>query len=217
MRKQSINNENFIWGGLHPFMYHPFVFHHIPDLRNKKILDCGCGKGIYGYLIRVTRPLNNSEIIGLDIKEDYLEFCRIHNIYDKLIKGNIKKIPFKDKTIDLLICSEVVEHLKKKDSEIFFKEVDRVCKGRAIITTPNIFYQTYKEADADSHKSIWNVFEFRKMGYRVYGIGAKIVIDRHDRLFKLKQAISMIVTPLSYYIPSISGSLICVKDYKQNP
>ncbi len=213
--KISQNIDKFIWGGLHPFSYHPFVFNFIPDLRGKTFLDCGCGKGIYGFLIRVTRALEKSTLIGLDIRKEYLEFCKKHNIYDKLIHGSVTKLPFKGKSIDLIICSGVIEHLNKKLGDELFNEIDRVCKERAIITTPNIFYQTYKEAKADAHHSYWNANSFRNRGYKVYGIGLKIVMDRHDRYYKIKQALSIVVTPISYIFPIIAGSLICVKDFEK--
>ena len=99
MAKKS---KNFEWGGIHPFLYHPIIFHLVPpNLKNKLVIDCGCGKGIWGFLIRTTREIGNrGKIIGIDLNKDYLTFCSKHNVYDKNIKADITKLPFKDNTVD---------------------------------------------------------------------------------------------------------------------
>lgn len=211
--KKLKKEPKFIWGGLHPFFYHPFVFQFIPDLIGKVILDCGCGKGIWAYLIRVTRDLTKAKIIGVDLNKNYLNFCIKHNIYDKVIDHSITKLPFDNKSIDLLISSEVIEHLSKEDGMKFLGEVERVCRGRVIITTPNIFFDTFEEGEEDKHRSLWKIDDFKKIGYKIYGVGLKIKIDRSDRLYRIKQSLSLALTPLAYVFPSISANLICVKDY----
>lgn len=217
LAKESNNRKDgkFIWGGLHPFLYHPFVFHFIPDLRDKMVLDCGCGRGIYGYLIRATRPLGKGKLIGIDTNKKYLQFCKDHKVYNRTIRQDIKKLPFDDKSVDLLFCSEVIEHLRKKDGDKFLAEVDRVCRDRAIITTPNVFFQTSPGKMRDAHRSLWTVAEFKKRGYKVYGIGLKISILQNDKLFKLKQALSLIFSPISYLIPELAGFIVCVKNYDE--
>ena len=208
-------SKNFKWGGLHPFSYHPIIFHFIPDLKNMTILDCGCGRGVWGYLMRASRPTQNSEVIGIDIDEDYLNFCKQYNVYDRLIKSSIDKLPIKDNSIDLVICSEVVEHLKRKKGERFFKEVDRVMKdgGRAIITTPNINVKTSVKSGHDAHHSVWKVSDFRSRGYRVYGMGLRIPSDYKKWYTTISYALGYAFTPISFKIPSLGGFLIAIKDY----
>src|SRR3990167_7080576 len=167
-------NSKLKWGGTHPFFLHSFVSNFTPpNLENKVILDVGCGKGINAYLIRVTRDLSGSTLVGLDINKDYLDFCKKFNIYDNLVKQNLPKLPFKDKSIDFLLCTEVIEHLKKKDGLTLLKEIDRVCRGRAIVSTPNLFFDTLEANKEDEHKSIWSAKDFRKYGYKAYGLGLR--------------------------------------------
>ncbi|OGM21477.1 hypothetical protein A2955_00995 [Candidatus Woesebacteria bacterium RIFCSPLOWO2_01_FULL_37_19] len=207
-------NSKLKWGGTHPFFLHSFVSNFTPpNLENKVILDVGCGKGINAYLIRVTRDLSGSTLVGLDINKDYLDFCKKFNIYDNLVKQNLPKLPFKDKSIDFLLCTEVIEHLKKKDGEKLLKEIDRVCRGRALITTPNVVFGTIPNKYEDSHNSDWRSPDFRGFGYKVYGIGFKTTVLHNDPLLKIKQALYFFATPFAYFIPQISGILVCVKDY----
>ena len=152
-------------------------------------------------------------MIGIDINENYLNFCKVHNIYDKLYKRKVPKIPIRDKSVDFLLCTEVIEHMTKKQGNELLNEVDRVTRGRALITTPNVFFQTHPGEDEDSHKSLWTSNDFRKRGYKSYGIGLRTTILPSDKLIKIKQALYYLITPISYFFPSISGLLINVKDY----
>lgn len=212
-KKTTKKNEEFIWGGVHAFFYHPFVASFVPDLTGKVILDCGSGKGINAYLIKATRALDGATFIGLDVNSNYMSFTKRHNIYDKQIVNNLPKLPFKDKSIDFLLCSEVIEHLTKNQGQLLLSEIDRVCRGRAVVTTPNIFFKNPPGEKEDAHRSLWRSSDFRSAGYKVYGLGAKIVVGINDPLLKIKQAINYITTPISYLIPEISGYLLAVKDY----
>ncbi len=215
MSKANLKEEDFEWAGVHPFSYHPFVFELVPDLNDKITLDCGCGKGIYGYLIRTTRPIGKGKIIGLDVNPKRLAFVKKFKVYDRLIKGSITKLPFRDKSIDFTICSEVIEHLKKSDGEKFIKEVERVMKpgGRVIITTPNIKIDTCL-GDVDDHESLWNVTDFRNHGYKVRGVGLRISHSFNKWYTKPTLALSHTFTFLGYLVPEVAGYLIAYKDFE---
>lgn len=201
-------------GGTHPLFLHPFISFFTPILRGKVVLDVGCGRGLNGSIIRATRDWSGATIIGLDINKGCLEFCRYFNIYDKLIQADLPKLPFKDKSIDFLICTEVIEHLTKKDGNILLTEIDRVCKGRVMISTPNLFFDTLHGEKEDEHKSVWSTEDFKTNGYKVYGLGLRTPLLLGDKFLRLKQALYYLFTPISYFIPEISGALICIKDYK---
>jgi ubiquinone/menaquinone biosynthesis C-methylase UbiE len=59
------------------------------------------------------------------------KFC----VYEDLILADASHLPFKDDSFDYVLCSEVIEHLSKQSGRRLLAEIDRVCKGRAIITT----------------------------------------------------------------------------------
>ena len=203
----------FAWGGTSPFFYHPFISFFTPTLKNKTMLDVGCGRGTYGFLTRTTRDCRQAKLIGIEPNETYLKFCRKHKIYDRLIKHHIPTIPLKDKSVDFLLCSEVIEHLEKKDGEKFLDEMDRVCEGRIVITTPNIYFHTIPGEHEDDHHSLWSVSDFRERGYKVYGLGLKTTLLPGDRFLNIRRALYFLFTPMSYLIPEIGGVLVCVKDF----
>jgi len=93
----------------HSSTYDPFVLNEIPNLTAKCVLDCGCGYGIWGYLIRVCRSGNEAYIVGLDCIPKYLKFNKEHKVYDDLVRGDVAFLPFKEVSFDFVLASEVIE------------------------------------------------------------------------------------------------------------
>jgi len=109
-------------------------------LRNKRILDFGCGPG---YLIENLINIYKGEVCGLDFsKESILKVNQRFNGRSGFINAEaIDKLPssFKDNYFDVVICVEVIEHLKDKELNETLREIYRVLKpaGCVMITTPN--------------------------------------------------------------------------------
>lgn len=202
-------------GGTSPFFYQPFISYFTPIVLKGIITDLGCGKGINGFIIRLSRYLQGAKIIGVEKNEDYINFCNKHNIYDEIINKPLPNLLFKTKSVELVLCTEVIEHLSRKEGLKLLDEIDRVCKGRVIITTPNMFFPTMPGDADDKHLSLWTIADFKSRGYKVYGIGLKMPLLWGDRFLKIKQALYYFFTPISYIFPFLSGSLIAVKDFNE--
>lgn len=200
-------------GGTSPFFYHPFISYFTPLVLKGLVVDLGCGKGINGFLIRLSRYLEDTKIVGVEINQEYINFCKKFNIYDEIIKKNLPLLPFEDKSANFILCTEVIEHLTRSDGLKLLQEIDRTCKGRVIVTTPNIFFETMPGDPLDKHLSLWTIEDFKSRGYKVYGLGLKMPLLWGDKFLKIKQALYYFFTPLSYIFPFISGSLIAVKDF----
>ncbi len=115
-------------------------------------LDLGCGNG--QNTIQAAQKCK--KIIGLDSDEKGLKIAKdsanqkgIKNI--KLKKQDLeKKLPFKNNTFDLMLCLDIIEHLKKRDR--LLQETKRVLKNQAILllTLPNK-NTTWKKAQRKYH------------------------------------------------------------------
>jgi len=179
----------------------------------KTFVDCGCGNGVWGFLYKVAtlsrKESKDTLLIGLDLDFKCLIFCKRHKIYDCLIRADVRYLPLRCKTIDILLASELIEHLKKEDGYLFLKEVERVCRGIIVITTPNGYLPM------PTHISGWSPKEFKKLKYKVHGIGLKYAKLHFGKLPKwFRGTLAYISTPISYIVPELSEVLICIKEIK---
>ncbi len=119
------------------------------SLTGKKIVDLGSGIGI---MVRALNQLG-AEAVGLDKFIFNTERENIYSINDFKTLENIwkryairilnsdvvkERLPFPDKTFDLVISDETIEHLAYSPQHMF-QEARRVLKPRGyfLITTPN--------------------------------------------------------------------------------
>lgn len=100
------------------------------------VLDIGCNTGRGG---QVLKSLNQKlQISGLDCVKDRLDQLP-SQVYDQGIYGLSTDIPSDDRTFDVVIAGEFIEHIYPIDVDKTLAEIFRVLKigGRFILTTPN--------------------------------------------------------------------------------
>jgi dolichol-phosphate mannosyltransferase len=95
--------------------------------RPTRVLDIGCGSS------RIIQDLPDA--IGLDVLLPKLRFLRDH--HRRLVQGTIFALPFPPERFDIVICSEVLEHIAATPQ--VFLEVTRVLRpgGTLILGTPD--------------------------------------------------------------------------------
>ncbi len=76
------------------------------------------------------------EVVGIDIFKSYLDEAKGKGVYQELILGDVRHLPLKDKSFDVVICMEVLEHLEKVDGEKLLGELERVAKRQVLLSTP---------------------------------------------------------------------------------
>ena len=102
------------------------------SLEVESVFDGGCGEGFVLHELNLARPIKSCCAIDLDENEVIdasrnLPFCNV-------IQGNVYEIPFQDNSFDLVISSEVLEHLENPGQGL--KELCRVCKRYALLSVP---------------------------------------------------------------------------------
>ena len=95
-------------------------------------LDIGCGENPYTF----QKYFNN--YIGMDIDINVLKKVSQDLPNASLICASGSRAPFRDESFDLIICTEVLEHLKNPEEMV--SEISRVLTrgGKAIISIPSL-------------------------------------------------------------------------------
>lgn len=112
----------------------------------RKVLDAGCGEG---FVIERLKKDVKAEFLGLDIENKALKIAKEKNPQVDFKQASVYDIPFEDKFFDLVILSEVLEHLE--DPTKALREVGRVAGKYVLISVP--------------HEPIWRVGNIARFRY----------------------------------------------------
>lgn len=91
------------------------------------ILDVGCGNGIITNILSKTW-----DVTGVDISDEALSYLQC-----KKIKASATSIPLPDKSFDILLSSEMLEHLSASEILLALSEFKRISRKYIIISVPN--------------------------------------------------------------------------------
>lgn len=101
------------------------------SLKPNTVLDIGCGTG---YITNIMSHELDSTVIGCDMDINRISFAR-DNLAQEVIIGDIMHLPFKDNSFDVVVASEIIEHILSP--RIALNEIRRVSKKFILITVPN--------------------------------------------------------------------------------
>jgi ubiquinone biosynthesis O-methyltransferase len=109
------------------------------DVTGKKVLDIGCQYGVFSFYL----AQKGAKVTGMDISRRWIDRCR-REAEDKygdkeldFLVGDAQQLPFEDKSFDIVVCSEVVEHVDHPGNVM--SEINRVLVpgGVLVLSTPN--------------------------------------------------------------------------------
>lgn len=107
----------------------------LEENKDGALLDLGCSYG--KFLKQIAGEVKPKKIVGVDMDEVKIEEARKREF--EIVKCDLNNLfPFRNESFDVVIASQIIEHLN--DTDQFTKEVYRVLKptGYAIISTPNL-------------------------------------------------------------------------------
>lgn len=105
----------------------------VRELNPSSVLDVGCGEGFLSAHLNESMP--NVSFTGVDASAGAIEFARDEFGGVGLFEvGDIFDLRFADNSIDVVICSEVLEHLEDPGSAL--TELMRVARVAVVLSVP---------------------------------------------------------------------------------
>jgi 2-polyprenyl-3-methyl-5-hydroxy-6-metoxy-1,4-benzoquinol methylase len=128
------NTENYLKNNLVISLRHQLIHGFLKDIKNKSILDIGCGNGL------ISIPyLNGNKVTFLDVSGKMLEIAQ-----SNIPNENIKNASFRNEDLfcyqpdfkfDIIICMGVVAHIE--DTGRFYTKIKDLLEINGIIIIQN--------------------------------------------------------------------------------
>ena len=121
----------------------------------KKVLDVGCASG--WFLSEVSKKYPSARYFGIDIYDKGISYAKKKHPFIEFKVADAHKIPYSENFFDLVLCTEVLEHLREPKTALF--EIKRVLKknGTAIIEldTGGLLFSTVWFFWSKSRGNVW--------------------------------------------------------------
>jgi SAM-dependent methyltransferase len=188
------------------------------DKNAESVLDVGCGRG---EPMRFINGARGRYTVGLDIFKPYLKECKRNEIHDDYVLCDIGKLPLTERSFDVVLCMEVIEHLKRLHGEQLVESLEKTARKQIVITAPVGKYKqsAYEGNSHQEHESIWSSMEFGRLGYKVRGVGIRNfggeegLVSHLPKWWRfLTHMIWVLMGLFTYYCPTMAGHIVCTKN-----
>src|SRR6476619_6343476 len=98
------------------------------------LLDVGTGTADIPEAARLLAAKRGVTLrtIGFDLSQVLVDRYRRRN--DSVVRGNALKLPFRDRSIDIVMCSQVLHHFPEPEAKKLIAEMNRVARFRVVIS-----------------------------------------------------------------------------------
>ncbi|MBI5358411.1 class I SAM-dependent methyltransferase [Candidatus Amesbacteria bacterium] len=190
----------------------------------KTILDLGTDDGQFMNDIGKGK---NWIIDGIEIYKPSFNKAKESEVYRKTWLGDVeliaKELISKKQKYDVVLCSQVLEHLDKNKGKRILKLAEKLATKRIVFALPISFMnqpvEFLKGNPYQAHRSGWSIDELRGLGFTVHGMGIKFLWSENGicrtlpKEYRLPFVIlGYIFAPLCYYFPHFASGMIAVKE-----
>ena len=192
------------------------------DRTAETILDLGCGRGKQMQFLNKSKRFYTT---GIDLLPPYLDECQRDGSYDRVYRRDVRDLPYPDKSVDIVICLELLEHLEKEDGEKLIKDMVRIARKQVLVETPigSYDWEGIHGNPLNKHLYVWSLAELQECGFDViYGQSLKGMSgdngwSRHIPFRWLwNTAVTILIGWLVYHKPEWAGAVLCVKEIRDN-
>ncbi|MBA7480179.1 Ubiquinone biosynthesis O-methyltransferase, mitochondrial [subsurface metagenome] len=107
------------------------------DIDDMRVLDVGCSDGYLLELIKNKTSIKENQLYGLEIQRIRFVLARDRINNSNFVNASALDLPFKNDSFDIVIATEVLEHLTQPN--VYIRELYRVLKNKGffVISTPS--------------------------------------------------------------------------------
>jgi SAM-dependent methyltransferase len=161
----------------------PATLSLLPDVLGKRVLDAGCGPGVYAEWLAD----RGADVVALDANPRMIELARAR-LGDSahVVHANLDHpLSFlTEASFDIVISPLVIDYVR--DWEAVFREFYRVLRGGGIL----VFSMEHPYAKYDDHRETSNYFEVERVEYEWTRFGTPVMVPSYRR------PLSEVVNPL---------------------
>lgn len=106
-----------------------WVLDRIPWHGGERLLDVGCGNGLYYSKLKVHQP--ELDYIGIDLMPSMVENHPLAGDKNRVFLGNAEKLPFPDHSFDIVMANHMMHHID--NIEVALSEFQRVLAPSGIV------------------------------------------------------------------------------------
>ena len=211
LSKISINNwyhrlVYYIWSLEDPISW-------IIDPSAESILDLGCGQGNTTKVIKA-RHTHIKRAVGVELFDEYIEAARNENIFEEVIKKDVRQIVFPDNSFDVVIASQVIEHLEQEEAWKLIEKMNKIARKQVIVSTPigECYHPEVDGNELQLHKSYYFPKDLELKGFKTVRYGWKWLLDSHTNglvyktqnswVRKFLYGLNFLLTPVYYLFQS---------------
>lgn len=168
-----------------------FVLAQLQRVTAESFLDVGAGDGKYLHTLKSQLP--GVETFAVEGYEPAFDKIDCDGKWCGTLPDVLKDIH--SKSVDVVYCLDVIEHLTKEGGHVLVREMERIAKSSVVIFTPS----GYQPQDGKhlgegwapwmEHKCGWEYPEFEALGYETF-IWSNFDYGRHvfhDGLWAVKK------------------------------
>lgn len=150
------------------------------DKKAHSILDLACGRGLPMRKIRSRMKIKYA--VGVDLFKPYLKECQSLKLHDKYVCTDVRKLPFKEKSFDVVLALQVLEHIPKKDSWRVLERLEKIARKQVIVSMPigKSFHLAVDGNKLQLHQSAFFPEELEQRGYKTIKAGRKELVDEKE-------------------------------------
>ena len=159
--------------------WYRLVLEYVAPVGGKRVLEVACGRGGLTKLL----ASRGAEVFGVDfsgvglqIAQQRMQENEVQTGRISLAQADAQKLPFADRSFDLVISCETIEHVL--DPLASLQEMARVCRPNGVLylTTPNWFnlmglYRVYdailgrerRSEESQPYDTVWTFSKVRRL------------------------------------------------------